>query len=166
MPTNTATYTDTYSTIDVENVFRRFGADLRMVAQSSRAMERSEIDQYIADITLLATEECISAVDVSLLSYGIEQKATRYTVDTESGDLTNSRPGGVIWPAVNGASLRIAIFYTPKGQLAKQNGTYVSRLKISWGPCLDDLSHADLTQNGTRSYSSTGYGLSRQDYSR
>ena len=40
------------------------------------------------------------------------------------------------------------------------------KLKINWTTSYDDISHSQLTQSGSREYSSTGYGMERKDYTR
>jgi hypothetical protein len=47
------TATNTYTTLDVETVVRRFTADLVMIAQSSGAMTETEARNYAHDVEAL-----------------------------------------------------------------------------------------------------------------
>jgi hypothetical protein len=106
----TTTASDTYSVVDIENVVRNFAADLRMIAESSNTWDRETVENYISDIIYFAKNRYLLYVDVTLLSgLSVELKAARYTVNEKSGELTASRPGGVMWPRVSGTTLRIVV---------------------------------------------------------
>ena len=107
--TYSASQTETYSTVDIENVFRRFTTDLRMIADSSGAMTRAQAEEYGHDVEYLAKKDYLKYVDVTLFSYGEEVKAVRYTINTAAGSLMPSRPGGVLWPKVSGARLSVVV---------------------------------------------------------
>ena len=93
---NTTTTTETYSTTDVQNVVRRFQADLKMIADSTGAISSEDVANYVHDIELLAKKGYLASVDVTLLNLGTEVRAARYTVDTDAGGLVSSRPGNAI----------------------------------------------------------------------
>src|SRR5688500_20100092 len=97
--------TETYSTTDVENVMRNLKTELLMIAESTGAISLADAREYAADFELLAKEECLAYVDVTLLDGFYEVRAVRYTVTTEAGELTATRPGGVLWPRVSKPSL-------------------------------------------------------------
>lgn len=162
-----ATRSETYSVVDIENVFRRFTTDLRMVADSSGAMTRAEAEKYGHDVEYFAKGEYLKFVDVTLIANGEELKAVRYTVNTAAGDLTPSRPGGVLWPKRPGAYLSIVIGHTNKWWELPESvrAAIKASLKISWGPTSRDISHAALKAIAGRSYVSSAYGVERQDYS-
>lgn len=160
--TSSSTYTDT----DVATVMRKFRADLRMMAESSGGLSLSEAEDYAADIELLAQYGCLKFVDVRLLSYGVEQKAVRYTVNTQSGALQSTRPGDALWPRLPSPELKIVIQYADGKRDAKNTLQNANKLKISWSPSSDDISHSSLTGSAGRSYGSNSFGLDRQDYSR
>src|ERR1051325_7315836 len=94
--TQTATASTTYSIADVEIVVRNFSADLRMIAESSGTWSRDKVDEYVRDIQYMAKNKYLVFVDVTLLHQGTEQKAALYFVNENSGELTASRPGGVM----------------------------------------------------------------------
>ncbi|KPG95936.1 hypothetical protein AEQ67_18495 [Pseudomonas sp. RIT-PI-q] len=158
----TVTQTSTYTTTDVEAVVRRLTADLVMIASSSGAETEARALEWAHDIELLAKHGYLDCVDLTLISNGIEQKATRFYVN-ESGSLANDRPGNARWPKIEGAHLRIVL--TPQkayDQTAREK--MAGKMKASWSPSNDDISHPTLNQSGGREYSSNGYGMQRKDY--
>lgn len=158
-----ATRTETYSTVDIENVFRRFTTDLRMIADSSGAMTRAQAEEYGHDVEYLAKKDYLEFVDVTLFANGEEVKAVRYTVNKAAGELAPSRPGGVIWPRLSGARLSVIVGPTRSFWL---ESNIMNALKISWGPTSQDISHSALKASAGRSYVSSAYGVQRQDYSK
>jgi hypothetical protein len=159
----TKTATATYTVVDIENVVRRVKTDLFMIADSTGAWTSAEAANYAYDIEVLAKAGYLKWVDLTLLRNSIELKAVRYEVDTDAGSLTTSRPGGVLWPKVSGANLRIVLSY---------NDTYTSeareatkgKLKIGWVTTYADTSHASMTSAGGRDYTSNAYGMQRKDW--
>ncbi len=102
--------TETYSVADVEVVMRRVTADLVMIASSSGAVTEEKARDWGHDIEALAKNGYLRMVDLTLMSNGVEQKATRFEVNTEAGDFTMSRPGGVLWPKEPNQYLRIVLY--------------------------------------------------------
>lgn len=159
----TRTSTATYTTVDIENVVRKVRADLMMIADSTGAWTPAKAAEYAYDIELLAKKGYLAWVDVTLLSAGIEKKAVRFDVDTDAGSLTTSRPGGVLWPKVPFAHLRIVISYTAAyddDARRAMNG----KLKIGWTTSYDDTSHSSLSGTEGRNYTSNSYGMNRKDW--
>lgn len=161
--TAAVTVTETYTTVDIENVMRRFTADLVMIAQSSGAISEDKAREYAHDAELLAKNGYLRQVDLTLFSGGLEQRATQYTVNTASGELVTSRPGGVMWPKVTSPYLRIVLSYTA-AYTTQARKNMKSRLKIDWTPTTADISHATLKFSGTRDYASNGWGVQRKDF--
>lgn len=93
---STDTITETYSITDIEIVLRRVTADLIMIASSTGGWTEAKAREYAHDVELLAKKGYLKWVDVTLLNGGVEQRATRFEVNTESGQLVMSRPGGVL----------------------------------------------------------------------
>ncbi len=155
--------TETYSVADVEVVMRRVTADLVMIAASTGAVTEDRARNWGHDIEVLAKNGYLRMVDLTLSSNGVEQKATRFVVNTESGDLTMSRPGGVLWPKVHSPDLRIILFYTDAYD-ATAKEKMRSKLSLSWSPTSADTSHSTLRSNTSRDYVSNGYGMQRKDY--
>jgi len=155
--------TETYSVADIEVVMRRVTADLVMIASSTRAITEEKARDWGHDIEFLAKHGYLKKVDLTLLSLGVEQKATCFVVNTASGDLTMSRPGGVMWPLVPNPELRIVLSYTQAYDDAAREQTS-PRLKINWVPSKADLSHPTLTASASRDYVSHGYGMERKDF--
>ena len=161
--TATASETYSYTTADVETVARHFTADLVMIAQSSGAITEDKAREYAHDVEALAKKSYLKKVDITLLSNGVELRATQYTVNTASGDLTMSRPGGVMWPRLTSPYLRIILFYTDDYTAAAKEAMS-GKLKINWTPTSDDTSHAMLKSAGARDYASNAFGMQRRDY--
>jgi hypothetical protein len=159
----TITETETYSVTDIEIVMRRFTADIVMIATSSGAITEAEARDYAHDVELLAKAGYLEAVDLTLLSGGVEVRASRYEVNTSAGGLTMSRPGGVLWPRVASAYLRIVLSYTGAYTAAARERMR-GRLRIGWVPSSADTSHSGLKRAGGRDYASSGWGLQRRDY--
>ncbi|NEU99613.1 hypothetical protein [Bradyrhizobium uaiense] len=161
--TSTATASATYTYVDIENVVRRVKADLAMIADSTGAWTAAEATNYAHDVEVLAKAGYLEWVDVTLLSHGVEVKAVRFEVDTDAGSLTTSRPGGVLWPKVAGAHLRILLNYTNAYTSAAREAMK-DKLKMGWVPSYDDSSHSSLTSSGGRNYVSNAYGMQRKDW--
>jgi len=160
---STSTTTETYTTTDIQHVVRRFGADIRMIAESSGAITTAEAERYIHDVELLAKKGYLATVDVTLLNLGAEVRAVRYTVDTDAGGLTTSRPGNAMWPRVNYPTLRVILSYTGAYDAAARETTR-DRLSFTWTPSQDDTSHSGLQAGGGRDYVSGSYGMRRKDW--
>lgn len=159
------TVTETYSVADIEIVIRRVTADLIMIATSTGGWTEAHAREYAHDIELLAKKKYLKWVDVTLHSGGMEQKATRFEVNTESGQLVMSRPGGVLWPRITNPDLRVIVSYT-SSYTAEARANLRSQLKINWAPTTADTSHWQLTSGSGRDYASNGYGVQRKDFSR
>ena len=156
MSAATATRTATYTAVDVEKVVRRVKADLTMIADSTSAWTGAEAADYAHDIELLAEKDFLAWVDVTLFSGAVELRAARFNVDTDAGSLTSDRPGGVLWPRVTDARLRIVIGYTEKYTDEARRGMK-GRLRIGWTANHDDTSHAALSGSGGRDYASNAF---------
>ena len=160
---STTTTTETYSTTDVQNVVRRFQADLKMIADSTGAISNEDVANYVHDIDLLATKGYLAYVDLTLLNLGTEVRAARYTVDTDAGALVSSRPGNAMWPRVTFPTLRVIVSYTSDFD-SEARQSLAGKLTFTWTTSHDDTSHTGLCDNGSRNYTSGSYGLKRKDW--
>lgn len=161
--TVTGTQSYAYTTTDIETVVRRFTADLVMIAQSSGTITEAKARDYAHDVEALAKNGYLDTVDLTLLSGTDEIRATRYLVDTSATDLAMSRPGGVMWPRVDNADLRIVLGHTENYDAAAKDAMK-DNLRCTWVPCDADTSHSQLTQRGGRSYARNAWGMQRTDY--
>lgn len=161
--TSSSTKTFTFTQEDVAKVVRRFTTDLRMIAESSKSMTEAEAAKYGHDVEYLAQKGYLKMVDVTLLSAGTEVKAVQYVVQIGSNDLTPSKPGGVLWPAVSQPFLRIILRYTSDYTAAVKEKT-LPNLKIGWVPTDASTAHISLKESGGRDYSSNAFGVTRKDY--
>jgi hypothetical protein len=160
-----STATQTYSVTDIETVMRRVTADIVMIASSTGAVSEEKAREWAHDVEILAKNGYLKAVDLTLFSGNNEVKAARYDINTESGSLTTSRPGGVLWPRVNLPYLQIILIYTPEyNDLARSK--LKEKLRISWVPSNADTSHSTLKSTSGRNYVSNAYGMQRKDFSK
>lgn len=83
--TSTVTNSHTYSTVDVGNVFRRFRADILMIADSSGALLRSKAEEYAHDAEYLAAKGYLKKVDLTLLVGDVEHRAVQYFPNERTG---------------------------------------------------------------------------------
>lgn len=161
--TATATGTATYSAVDVENVFRRFRADILMIADSTGAITRQKAEDYAHDAEFLAARKFLTKIDVTLMVGQAEHRAAQYNVNESSSGVDSSRPGGVLWPRIPGASIRIIFHHTPT-YTATQAEAAKGKLRISWGSTSVSTQHLSLTASGGRDYTSNAFGLNRKDF--
>ncbi|MEK6209928.1 MAG: hypothetical protein AABM64_06055 [Pseudomonadota bacterium] len=159
------TETETYSIADVEIVMRRVTTDLVMIASSTGAITEDKAREWGHDVELLAINGYLRAVDVTLFSAGVEQKATRFEVKTDSGELVMGRPGGVLWPRVAQPDLRIVLFHTGAYDAAAK-AKMADKLCLSWVPTTADTNHSSLKVQAGRDYVSNGYGMQRKDFTK
>jgi len=146
---HTATASHTYSVADVEVVLRRFTADIVMIASSSGAITEEKARTYAHDAEVLAKAGYLSKVDLTLFNGGVEVRAVTYEVNTSSGALSTSRPGGVMWPRVQNPDFRIVLSYTADyTPIAREQ--MKAKLKIGWVPSTADTSHSSLATGGGR----------------
>lgn len=163
MSTSSSTRTTTYTQEDVSKVVRRFTADLKMIAASSKSITEAKAAEYAYDVEYLAQRGYLKMVDVTLLSGGVELKAVQYAVLIGSTELTPSRPGDVLWPEIKDAFLRVVLTYTSDYTTAVKEQT-LPKLKIGWVPTDASTDHSTLKANGGRDYSSNGFGVTRKDF--
>ncbi|HCA5151960.1 TPA: hypothetical protein MW187_003569 [Acinetobacter baumannii] len=161
---NSSTYSSTYTVADVEKVVRSIKADLIMIASSTKAMTEDRAKEFSHDIELLAKNEYLSKVDVTLMSPAdSEVKAVKYIFQTD-GALGAERPGGVLWPYTPNGRIRIILSYTNKYFNESEKASKLP-LEITWVSTTESTNHSSLSASGERGYSSNGYGANRSDYS-
>lgn len=161
--TSSSTKTFTFTKEDVAKVVRRFTADLRMIAESSKTMTEAEAAKYGHDVEYLAQRGYLRMVDVTLLSAGVEVKAVQYVVQVGSNELTPSKPGGVLWPEVSQSRLRIILSYTSDYTPEAEKQT-APNLQLPWVPTDASTAHTTLKESGGRDYSSNSFGVIRKDF--
>lgn len=161
----TMTASATYTTVDVENVVRRLKADFAMIADSTGAWTSQDAANYAHDVEELAKKGYLAWVDVTLINLGQEIQAVRYDVNTDSGSLTSSRPGGVLWPRIPGSRVRIVINYTSTYN-EEARRAMSGKLWISWTQNTEDTTHSSLSRGDGRNYTSNAYGMTRKDWSK
>lgn len=163
--TSTSTYTasETYTHTDIATVIKRFTADIVMIAQSSNAITEQKARQCAQDVEELAINGYLKNVDLTLFDGNVEVRAAQYTVNTSSGELSMSRPGGVRWPRVNDPFLRVILSHTSAYTAAAEEATK-GKLNFNWSSTNADTSHSALKGSGNRDYQKNGWGMQRQDF--
>ena len=161
--TITSTSTSTYSSVDVENVFRRFRSDILMIADSSGAVTRERAQDYAHDAEYLATRKFLKKIDLTLMVGDREQRALQYRVNEDADPISTSRPGGVMWPRLQDGWIRIVFKYTPAYTPAAKLAAS-GKLKINWVPSSANTEHGSLSAEGGRNYTSSAFGLQRKDF--
>jgi hypothetical protein len=159
----TATATKSYTVADIEKVATRVRADLMMIGDSTGCWTPQAALDRAHDIEVLAKAGYLKRADVMLFSGEQEVQAVRFDVNAEAGSLTSSRPGGVRWPRVANARLRIVLSYT-SAYSDTVAAAIAPKLKLSWSSTNLDTSHATLRIAGGRDYVSNSYGMQRQDW--
>jgi hypothetical protein len=156
--------TASYTFADIEKVVCSFRTDLLMMADSSKAMTQEKARQYANDVECLVKHGYLKKVDVTLLDwFGTEVRAVTYEVDTETGNITGSRPGGVRWPHTQHGWIRVVLWHTADYDDAASEKLR-NKLELPWGPTSIDTSHSGLQSGAGRNYASNGFGMQRKDY--
>lgn len=161
--TATASISESYTFADIENVVRRFTADLKMIANSTGAESEEWAADVAYDVELFAKKGFLKSVDVMQFSYGREVRAVHYDVNVAAGGLTANRPGGVRWDSLPNQELRIILTYSEAGTTSHRESVK-QHLRRNWFPTLEDTSHASLRMAGGRDYVSGAFGFQRKDY--
>lgn len=161
--TATATATSTYSAVDVANVFRRFRSDILMIADSSGAVTRQKAEDYAHDAEYLTTRKFLKKIDLTLMVGEREHRALQYDVNEAAGGIDTSRPGGVMWPRLQGGWIRIIFTYTP-AYTPEARQAAISKLKVNWTSNSASTQHLSLTASSGRDYTSNAFGLQRKDF--
>lgn len=156
--------TSTYTFADVEKVIRSVKVDLIIIATTTKAMTEQDAADYAHDIEVLAKNNYLEYVDVTLMNGTSEVRAIKYEFQSE-GATGSERPGGVTWPLIpenQGGSIRVHLRCTASSSAEKRAQL---PLKISWAPSSTDTSHKNLNSSTGRGYSSNGFGTNRKDFS-
>ena len=160
---NSNTYS--FSVADIEKVVRPVTADFVMIANSSGGTTEEKARMWAHDVSLLAKNDYLTWVDITLFSGDEEKKAVRFTVNRASGALTMSRPGGVLWPKVPNPRLRILVQHNSNYDAAAEKDMR-PHLEINWTSTSESADHTSLSSTTGRDYSSNGYAIQRTDYSK
>lgn len=160
-----STATSTF-TQDVQNVVRKFKADLRGFAESTAGMTRDHADDISYDVETLCLGGYLKEVQVVLFSGQQKQRATTYLINSQNERRVTDRPGAAIWPKVYNPHLTVILLYTPAyhALTEQQRQQVAATLKCSWSPSSVSTDHRDLRASGERGYNSNAFGFERKDY--
>lgn len=160
----TLTYTETYTRVDVAKVFENFAADLRLIARMTALWTDGYASSVAQDVVAFAEEEYLSEIHIVLADVnGRPVQVHEYKVSKNASGWTVQRPGGNVWPQIEGGSLQVILNYSPNwGALSAQEQTeFKEQLNVSWSPSTVDTTYPGLTVTGTRTYASNAFGLGR-----
>jgi hypothetical protein len=170
MSVTTATYTSTYTVVDVRRVLDQFGADYDMAAQSTGLAADDHVTKVIHDVKAFAEHGYLNRVDIVLCdASGNTIRAHRYIVSTDASLWTTQRPGDSLWPRTPAGSLRVVIFRSdvwrqlPPGAQAAFGQDV---LELGWSGTDIDTSYSGLTGHTDRRYGSNGFGLERTAFTK
>lgn len=161
--------TATYTVVDVRRVLASFAADYAMIAQATGAHSAATVDRINGDLTILAEEGYLRAVDIVLLdASGVTRRAAKYTISTTASGWTTSEPGNNLWPRLPGASLTvIATLSDAWWELSpaqRQQFRERTGLQGSWEPTDVDTTFIGMSRTLDRRYASNGYGMEKVLY--
>jgi len=164
----TATYTSTYTVVDVRKVVDCFAADYDMVAQSTGLETQERVTATVHDVKLLAEGDYLARVDIVLRdAAGAVIRAAKYAVSTDASLWAVQRPGNNLWPRVVGGCLVAVVSYTRRWQDLGETGRRAFQLQylhLPWSRADIDLSYPGLTAQVDRYYASNAYGMERTSY--
>lgn len=160
-------YSESFSSVDIVKVADRFGADMSMLAQATGAMSAATVERVIHDVKLYAKKQYIDRISVALLnSSGEVVKARKYVVSTSASLWSTDRPGDNMWPKTTSGEISVVVHYTNAwnalGGVAEAN--FREGLKENWGPSALDTDFPGMSGTVARRYASKAYGMERTDF--
>jgi hypothetical protein len=168
MSTGTATFSSTYSTVDVGKVVDQFTADFHMLGASTGLASEQRVRDVGHDVKLMAQRGYIDRVDIVLLNgTGKEVRAVKYSVSTDAGLWTSDRPGNNLWPRQVAGSLNIVVSYTATWYALSADTRqrfHTDECHRPWGPSSIDTTYPELVGRFDRRYASNAYGMERTLY--
>ena len=157
------TYTQTYTTVDIQKTFANFHADLRMLAINTGQMLLQTADNLAHDVVLFATMECVSVVHIQQTNAaGTIINANRYSVETDA-TWDSARPGNNQWPRILGGNLSVILEPSDAAKIYQLQAS--GRLKSSWVNTNVSTNYSHMRVGEGRLFSSNGYGLRRESFS-
>ncbi len=161
----TRTSSNTYTDVDVANVFACFAAEYDMIRSTTGLhQDGAWADKLTHDIEQLALHGLIAKIDVSLFDrFDVELRAHVYTPSTVAGSWKAQRPGGCIWPRTADGSLSVTVSYSTayRALTYAQTRALDRMLQLRWSPSSADVSHRGLTAGAGRTFASGAYGVAR-----
>jgi hypothetical protein len=162
-----STYSQSYSytVTDISKVFDQVRADLHMASQSTRLWSDTLVNAVADDLRQYAAYGYLELVAVYLRNrYGTPVRAATYTVSQNAAGWTASRPGNMLWPRLEGASLRVTISLSATWyalSTTKQEA-FQRGLRLEWPTTgTQDLRFPNLASAPDRCYVSNGFGLQK-----
>ena len=165
-----ATYTDTYTVVDVRRVFDQFAADYDMAAQLTGLVSDGYVTRVVHDVKALAEKGYIWRVDIVMLdASGQPVHAKRYVTSTDASLWSAQRPGDNRWPRMPGSSLNVVVSYTEVWRKLSPEAAAAfcsSSLWLPWTSSGIDTTYPGMAGQVDRRYASSAYGLERTTFTR
>lgn len=169
MSVGTATYTGTYTVVDVRRVFDQFAADYDMAAQSTGLVSDEDVTRVVHDVKAFAEKGYIWRVDIVLRDKnGVTIRAQRYVISTNASLWSVQRPGNSMWPRTPGGILTVVVFWTAKWRpLSAETELFRLLILLLPWPNIDiDTGYPSMRGQVDRRYASNAYGLERTTFTR
>lgn len=160
----TLTYTETYTRVDVAKVLENFAADLRLIARMTALWTDDYASSVAEDVAAFAEEDYLSEIHIVLAdASGRPVRVHEYKVSTNASGWTAQRPGGNVWPQIEGGSLRVIQKHSPAWSAlsTQEQVEFTAQLNLPWSASKFDTTYPGLTATGTRTYASNAFGLGR-----
>ncbi|MDQ6482579.1 hypothetical protein [Dyadobacter sp. LHD-138] len=165
----TTTKTSTYTVLDVRKTFEGCEADIRTIARRTAKWSMDYVDKIFYDILILAENEYLQSVDITLLEDGSNKvlRASKFVVNSMGTSTESERAGkNNEWTDIPDTHLSVILSYTSKWKSLseEQKVKFQGSLKISWTPSKIDNSFPHLSNNNAQLYASKGYELQKTNY--
>ena len=102
-----------------------------MIMQSTKALESSEVQDYIHDFRFLVSKNLLDTIDITQIYSGREIAAVRYHIKSKVKKRNIKNQRGIFWECIPNSEIRVIITETAKCKdtLFEKIG---SNLKIDW----------------------------------
>lgn len=165
----TNTKTSTYTVLDIRKTFEGCEADIRTIARRTGKWTMEYVDKIFHDILLLAENEYLYSVDITLLNNETNAviRASKFIVNSLGTSTESERAGkNNDWTDIPNTRLSVILSYTQKWRnlTVSEKENFSQRFKIPWTSSSIDNSFPGLQSSGAQLYASKGYELKKTNY--
>lgn len=165
--TQSYSYTETYTDIDIEETFESLEADLNMIARRTDTWSSAYCKDVSDDLLKLLLKGYLKRIDITLTdTFDNPVKVAVYKVRENAGSWDGVPPGGNNWPSIPGGDLSVIISYSDRWYSLsdQEQSNFKEKLNRPWSTSYIDTSYPELTSLGSRLYNSNAFGLERQNW--
>jgi hypothetical protein len=145
-----------------------FAADLHMIAQATGLADRARVLEIVHDVRALARRGFLTRIDIVLMDAADhEVRAASFHLSDDPSHAEDHRPGGNLWPALRGGSLRVVLAHAPAWWMLStdERCAFVERHCCRrWEISGIDTSHPGLAAQPDRCYAVHDLALERIAY--